>query len=192
MILNSDMWKIWGRFQSGSFSYNAQSHNFQTQIRPTKLEDDNWGYTNRASQKGTSGWIERKHFCLMETNTMVLWSQWDEKIGVLKTFDFIQLKSLFLPSLPFNHVLVFNSFFLNSNSRHHSPPHCHPVQPPERWGDQEQQKIYYWNLESRNDSRRWGCMYEVAKNYLVVQLQGSQVLASFRKLTLFHPLPNVP
>ena len=35
-------------------------------------------------------------------------------------------------------------------------------------------------------------MYEVAKNYLVVQLQGSQVLASFRKLTLFHPLPNVP
>ena len=35
-------------------------------------------------------------------------------------------------------------------------------------------------------------MYEVAKNYLVVQLESSQVLSSFRKLTLFHPLPNVP
>ena len=35
-------------------------------------------------------------------------------------------------------------------------------------------------------------MYEVAQNYLIVQLKGSQVLSSFRKLTLLHPLPNVP
>ena len=33
---------------------------------------------------------------------------------------------------------------------------------------------------------------EQVKYYLVVQLQGSQVLSGLRKLPLLHPLPNVP
>ena len=162
-----------------------------------KFDQQSWKTTIGGIQTGRP---KKAPVAELRGNIFVWWKQiqWYFDHNGMRKLEFWRPLSLFSWNLsfcqPFHSTTFLFSivFFFNSNSRHHSPPHCHPVQPPERWGDQEQQKIYYWNLESRNDSRRRGCMYEVAKNYLVVQLEGSQVLSSFRKLTLFHPLPNVP
>ena len=100
MILNSDMWKIWGRFQSGSFSYNAQSHNFQNQIWQPKAGRRQLGVYKQG---------------VLKTNTTVFWSQWDEKIQIVKAFEFILLKSLFLPTFPLKqaftrHLRIFQEW----------------------------------------------------------------------------------
>ena len=72
---------------------------FQNQIWHPKQEDDNGGI-----QTGRP-----------KTNTKVFWSQWDEKIQILKAFEFILLKSLFLPTFPLNqaftrHLRIFHEW----------------------------------------------------------------------------------
>ena len=99
MILNSDMWKIWGRFQSGSFSYNMPLP-FQNQIWQLKAGRRQLGVYKQG---------------VLKTNTKVFWSQWDEKIQILKAFEFILLKSLFLPTFPLNqaftrHLRIFHEW----------------------------------------------------------------------------------
>ena len=99
MILNSDMWKIWGRFQSGSFSYNMP-----LPFSKSNLTTQNWKTTIGVYKQG-----------VLKTNTKVFWSQWDEKIQIVKAFEFILLKSLFLPTFPLKqaftrHLRIFHEW----------------------------------------------------------------------------------